>query len=70
MLHPRFENATPANFDDLFSRFVVIVGKRSSYTVKKLSRKERKLEAKPWIMKGILTSIWNKCKFYHIFSKR
>ena len=37
--------------------------------MKKVSVKERKLRAKPWITKGILTSVNNKNKTYRKYCK-
>ena len=37
--------------------------------LKKMSLKERKLKLKPWLTKGIFTSINNKCKTYQKYCR-
>ena len=59
------------NVDKSFEYFITTV---NSITVehaplKKISVKERKLRAKPWITKGILTSINNKNKTYRKYCR-
>ena len=54
------------NVDKSFESFITTVNSviAEHAPLKKISVKERKLRAKPWITKGILTSINNKNKTY------
>ena len=52
-------------FEKLINEFKTVINNHAP--TKRLSRRQRKLAAKPWITKGILTSILNKqrlCKTY------
>ena len=59
------ENNFPLNrniFGDVFDQFVNIIAKtiNKNAPLERMSRKQRKLAGKPWIAKGILTSIRKK----------
>ena len=57
---------TESNFDESFDAFITVVQNvtGSHAPIKRLSRKQRKLKNKPWITKGILTSIRHKNKMH------
>ena len=57
--------------DKYFESFITIVNSiiAEHAPLKKISVKERKLRAKPWITKGILTSINNKNKTYRKYCR-
>ena len=56
------ENNFNILFNDFLDRFTKVLDKNALF--KLLSRKQSKLAHKPWISKGILTSIRNKQKMY------
>ena len=57
--------------DKSFESFITTVNSviAEHAPLKKMSVKERKLKAKPWITKGILTSINNKNKIYQNYCR-
>ena len=56
------------NFNHRFRDFIEIVKSKidKHAPLKKLTRKQRKLKCKPWITRGILTSIKRKQKFIYL----
>ena len=59
-------NATPDNFNQLIAEFVALIENTIEIHVslKKLSRKQQKLQSEPCITKGILISVRHKRKLY------
>ena len=59
-------SATRDNFNQLFAEFVALIENTIEIhaPLKKLSRKQQKLQSKPWITKGILISVRHKRKLY------
>ena len=60
------DEVTGENFDKSFEAFILVVQKviDKHTPIKKMSRKLRKLKSKPWITKGILSSICTKnCRY-------
>ena len=57
---------TQSNFDESFDAFITVAQNvtESHAPIKHLSRKQRKLKNKPWIIKGILTAIRHKNKMH------
>ena len=51
-------NNCDENFDLFIETFLQVINKHAPLT--KLLRKKRRLNSKPWITKGVLTSIRNK----------
>ena len=64
--NPQIYSATPDNFNQLFAEFVALIENTIEIhaPLKKLSRKQQKLQSKPWITKGILISVRHKRKLY------
>lgn len=60
-------NSLDTNFSIFKDRMMTVVNKHAPY--KTLSKKDVKLENKPWLSTGILKSINVKHKFYHKFIK-
>ena len=59
--------ANKNNFNQLFSEFLKIIKNNTikiHAPLKKLARKQRKLQAKPWITKELLSKIQQKRKLY------
>ena len=50
------------DFDEFIHIFQTIINKHA--TLRKLSRREKQLQAKPWITRGLLTSIKNKNRMF------
>ena len=59
-------SVTPDNFNQLIAKFVTLIENTIEIhaPLKKLSRKQRKLQSKPWITKSILISVHHKRKLY------
>ena len=59
-------NITQNNFDAIFNSFIKLIQESIDQhaPLVKVSRKRKKLLAKPWLTKGILTSIKNRQKLY------
>ena len=57
--NPQIYSATPDNFNQLIAEFVALIENTTEIhePLKKLSRKQQKLQSKPWITKGILISV-------------
>ena len=66
LFSPSFATANKNNFNQLFSEFIKIIENTIEIhaPLKKLSRKQRKLQAKPWITKELLIKIQQKRKLY------
>ena len=66
LLSPLFATANKNNFNQLFFEFIKIIENTIEIhaPLKKLSRKQRKLQAKPWITKELLSKIQQKRKLY------
>ena len=78
--NPQIYSATPDNFNQLIAEFVALIDNFNQLIaefvalientieirtpLKKLSRKQQKLQSKPWITKGILISVCHKRKLY------
>ena len=62
--NPQIYSATPDNFNQLFAEFVALIENTVEIhaPLKKLSRKQQKLQSKPWITIGILISVRHKRK--------
>ena len=62
--NPQIYSATPGNFNQLIAEFVALIENTIEIhaPLKKLSRKQQKLQSKPWITKGILISVRHKRK--------
>ena len=59
-------NATPDDFDQLIAEFVAMIENTIEIhaPLTKLSRKQQKLQSKPWITKGIWIFFSHKRKLY------
>ena len=64
--NPQIYSATPDNFNQLIAEFVALIKNTIEIhaLLKKLSRKQQKLQSKPWITKDILISVRHKRKLY------
>ena len=60
-------NNVDNSFEEFFTTFNAILDRHAP--IKKLSKKEIKLQQKPWITKGILTSIMKKNRIYKKLSR-
>ena len=59
-------NATSTNINavDLFDKFYSVITKTIDVPLQKLNRKQKRLQRKPWITKGLLISIKRKQKIH------
>jgi len=66
VLNPYFVNVEPYNFNQLFEKFLSTVANTIEVhaPLQKLSRKQRKLQTKPWLTSEILNSIRHKQRLY------
>jgi len=64
-LNTQLKSVSPLNFNQLFAKFLQTVeGTVEQHApLKKRTRKQRKLQAKPWNTKGVLISIRHKQKY-------
>ena len=67
VFNPQIYSATSDNFNQLFAELVALIENTIEIHVplKKLSRKQQKLQSKSWITKGILISVRHKCKLLY-----